>query len=61
VARLVEQGECLRTPDGLVVPSDIHRRPGGVLFSPTNLANLNRMFAGLDELGVLAAWEAERA
>ncbi|MET0271770.1 MAG: hypothetical protein ABW360_02140 [Phenylobacterium sp.] len=61
VARLADQGECLRRPDGLVVPSDIHLRPGGVLFSPTNLANLNRMFAGLDELGVLAAWEAERA
>ncbi|MET0274545.1 MAG: hypothetical protein ABW360_16280 [Phenylobacterium sp.] len=61
VARLVDAGECVRKAGGLIIPAESQERPLSPLFAPANLASLNRMFAGLDELGVLAAWERERA
>lgn len=56
LARLVETGDCLRTEEGFVAGPK-----GGAAFlgTPQNLANLRRMFALLDELGVLARWEIE--
>lgn len=57
LVRLTMSGDCVRTEAGYLAPLN---RPGGAgayLASPRNLANLQRMFAGLDETGVLARWE----
>jgi hypothetical protein len=56
VERLVADRQCVRTRRGLVVTSKILARPVWTQFANENIGHLNRMFAGLAELGVLAAW-----
>jgi len=56
-AELFDRGLCVRVKGGLVVPSAALARPAMVAYSRENLSNLQRMFAGLSQLGVLAAWD----
>jgi len=59
VKRLVEDGYCVRTERGLVVPTDVLTRPEIVRGNERNLANFNTMLnnaakAGLIEVTVKA-------
>jgi DNA-binding Lrp family transcriptional regulator len=54
---LFDRGLCVRVKGGLLVPSPALARPAMVAFSRENLTNLLRMFSGLSQLGVLAAWD----
>jgi DeoR/GlpR family transcriptional regulator of sugar metabolism len=56
-AELFDRGLCVRVKGGLLVPSPALARPAMVAFSSENFVNLHRMFAGLSQLGVLAAWD----
>lgn len=56
-ARLVEDGYCVRSAEGLVVPSGVLARPRMVGLMGENHAYLRRMFEGLARAGVLAEWE----
>lgn len=57
VGRLLADGYVVKTPAGLVVPAVALTRPRLVGFMGANLVNLQRMFAGLAQLGVLAVWD----
>ncbi|MET0272593.1 MAG: hypothetical protein ABW360_06350 [Phenylobacterium sp.] len=61
VERLVADRQCVRTRRGLVMTSKILARPFWKQFASENVGHLNRMFAGLAELGVLTAWAANSA
>jgi CRP-like cAMP-binding protein len=59
VKRLVEDGYCLRTERGLLVPAEVLTRPEVVRANERNLANFNRLLtnavrAGLIEVAVKA-------
>jgi DNA-binding Lrp family transcriptional regulator len=54
---LIERGLCAKTPEGLVVPAQALARPAFVALMGENLINLQRMFGGLAQLGVLRAWD----
>jgi hypothetical protein len=56
VEALIADRQCVRTRRGLLVTSKILARPVWTQFASENVAHLNRMFAGLAEVGVLAAW-----
>jgi len=56
---LVEEGRCVRTPAGFVVPGAVLARPAVTAAVGANFPNLARMFSDLAELGVLARWDAE--
>jgi hypothetical protein len=43
--------------DGYIVPAEALAQPVVMGFAARNLMNLHRLFAGLGEFGVLAAWE----
>ncbi|MET0272879.1 MAG: hypothetical protein ABW360_07795 [Phenylobacterium sp.] len=59
VMRLVAEGRCVRTERGLLVPTEVL-----ILATQSvsqHLTHLNRLFVGLAQLGVLAAWDKARA
>ncbi|THD79412.1 MAG: ArsR family transcriptional regulator [Phenylobacterium sp.] len=60
LGRLLERDLCRKAAGGYLVPAEILGRGPFVQFIIDNQAHLNRMFAGLGEFGVLAAWEQER-
>jgi hypothetical protein len=57
VADLIARGYCIKVRGGLVAPAEALARPEVVAFVAGNLINLQRMFAGLAQLGVLQAWD----
>lgn len=57
VGELVEQGFCARTPAGIIVPPEVLARPGAMKILQDNVTDLQRMFTGLAQLGVLAEWD----
>jgi len=60
-ADLVDEGLCMRTPAGLVVTEATLMRPGLQLLFADNAANVQRLFAGLSERGVIQAWDEAEA
>jgi len=48
---------CKRTRGGLVVPPEVLARPQAQRTMQTNFTDLQRMFAGFAQLGVLAEWD----
>jgi DNA-binding Lrp family transcriptional regulator len=54
---LLDRGLCVRIKGGLVVPAEALARPVMLAFGAENLANLQRMFAALSQLGVLSLWD----
>lgn len=58
-AALVQSGVCRRTPAGVIVAFEQIERPEVVQFVEESAANVRRLFARLDRLGVLSAWDAE--
>ncbi len=58
VAGLVHQGQCVRTSRGLVVTEEMLAGPGWAAFFRDNAVNVQRLFAGLAERGVIDAWRA---
>jgi DNA-binding transcriptional ArsR family regulator len=61
IARIVQAGICQRLEDGYIVPARAISREGFVEFMIDNQTNLQRLFQGLAEHGVLAMWEREAA
>ena len=59
VLDLLAEGRCQRTPAGIIVPCATFRRPEYVQLMGENYANLQRLFAGLAQLGAVQAWEAD--
>ncbi|CAN7263011.1 hypothetical protein LJR225_001262 [Phenylobacterium sp. LjRoot225] len=59
LAALIENGRCVRVRDGVVVPAAVLARPNVLSAWGANFRYLNRMFAELAEMGVLALWDAE--
>lgn len=59
VRRLADRGLCKRVGGGYIVPVDALVRPGFRQVMFQNHADLYRMFAGLADFGVLAAWEED--
>lgn len=57
VLQLAEAGLATRTPDGVTVPRDILTRPAIQAIAEEHAAAVQRLFAGLAERGVVAAWE----
>ena len=53
---LVERGLCVRGPAGVHVPEDFLDRPVWRAFIRDNAINVQRLFAGLSERGVIEAW-----
>ena len=53
---LVDQGLCVRTPAGLLVDREILARPRAIAWMRENAANVQRLFNGLAERGVVDAW-----
>jgi DNA-binding Lrp family transcriptional regulator len=56
---LEREGFCRRTRQGSAVISAGLARPGVVSLLLENAANVQRLFAHLDRLGILAAWDGE--
>jgi hypothetical protein len=56
-ADLVARGYCVEVRGGLLAPAEALARPAFVACVASNLINLQRMFAGLAQLGVLRAWD----
>jgi hypothetical protein len=65
VVRLSDAGRCVRVRDGLIVPISTIAQANVSRAVAGNIGNLNRLFGGLAQLGVLALWQddpaAERA
>lgn len=58
-AELTAQGLLKRTPKGLLAPAEVLARPKAIALMRDNFADLVRMFSGLAQLGVLAAWDRQ--
>ncbi|THD79943.1 MAG: ArsR family transcriptional regulator [Phenylobacterium sp.] len=58
-AELVAAGLLARTAKGFVVPAQALVRRAAVKALRSNFADLQRMFAGLAQLGVLAEWDRQ--
>lgn len=59
--RTMEQvGVCRRSRTGVVLAARIVAHPGALALLQENEANVDRMFARLERLGLLGAWRAER-
>lgn len=56
VNELVERGLCVRDQSGVHVPADFLDRPVWRAFIRDNAVNVQRLFAGLAERGVVEAW-----
>jgi hypothetical protein len=59
VALLEAQGFCARTPKGLICKAPGAKLAASARIVRDNLVNVQRMFARLEPLGVLADWEAQ--
>jgi DNA-binding transcriptional regulator YhcF (GntR family) len=59
LARLESQGRCERTQNGYLITSRVMARERLVRFVMDNQSHLQRLYAGLADLGVLAWWEHE--
>jgi len=57
VAQLMDTGLCRRTPEGVTVAQDLLTRPAFQALAEDHSASVQRLFAGLAERGVVAAWE----
>jgi DNA-binding Lrp family transcriptional regulator len=57
VSDLIAQGWVIRTKGGLIMTAEALARPEITRFMEDNQANLQRLFASLAQLGVLAAWD----
>ena len=57
VVRLVDTGLCHRTREGVTVAHDFLARPAFQTLAADHAASVQRLFAGLAERGVVAAWE----
>jgi hypothetical protein len=60
VADLIQRGLIMKLPDGLVVPGDALGSAPIIGFIENNQANLQRLLAGLSQLGVLELWDGLR-
>lgn len=56
VSELVERGLCVRDQRGVHVPEEFLDRPLWQAFLRENAVNVQRLFAGLAERGVVEAW-----
>jgi len=54
--QLVDRGLCARGPEGLVVTDEMLSAPAMAAFLRANAVNVQRLFAGLAERGVIDAW-----
>jgi DNA-binding Lrp family transcriptional regulator len=61
LARLVREGRCLKRKGGVIVAASYVRRPEILALMEFNYTSLLRLFEPLEPLGLLAAWEADRA
>lgn len=61
LTRLVREGRCLKRKGGVIVASSYVERPEILALMEFNYTSLLRLFEPLQPLGILAAWEAERA
>jgi CRP-like cAMP-binding protein len=61
LTRLVREGRCLRRKGGVIVASSYVRRPEILALMEFNYTSLLRLFEPLQALGILAAWEGDRA
>ena len=61
VTELVEDGLCVRTAAGVVMPPESLSRPGVRLLIADNATHVQRLLAGLAERGVILAWETPPA
>lgn len=61
VAALLARGTCKRVRGGLIVPAEVFVRPHVQAALVGNATNLQRLFAGLAQLGVLQLWDRTRA
>jgi hypothetical protein len=57
VAQLIDAGLCRRTDQGVTIPQDLLARPAIQHIADDHAASVQRLFAGLAERGVVAAWE----
>lgn len=60
LTRLVREGRCLRRKGGVIVAAAYVQRPEIMALLEFNYTSLLRLFEPLQQLGILAAWEAER-
>lgn len=60
VAGLIARGACVRVRGGLIVPGEALARPELAAVLTDNAANLQRLFSGLAQLGVLQVWDSLR-
>ncbi|MGA0607130.1 winged helix-turn-helix transcriptional regulator [Phenylobacterium sp. VNQ135] len=56
VKSLIDEGLVLRISSGLVVPYEVMERPVWQAFLRENAINVQRLFSGLAERGVIEAW-----
>jgi len=56
---LIAAGLCERVRGGLVVPSQVLAQPDALKAMHTNFTDLQRMFAGFAQLGVIAEWDRQ--
>jgi DNA-binding Lrp family transcriptional regulator len=59
VVELLDAGLCQRVRGGLVVPAEVLGRPTALQAMQNNFADLQRMFAGFAQLGVLTEWDRQ--
>jgi DNA-binding Lrp family transcriptional regulator len=59
LARLVQEGRCLKRKGGVIVATAYVERPEIVALLEFNHSSLLRLFEPLQRLGLLAAWSAE--
>lgn len=57
-AELVERGQCVRRGRSLLVTEEMLARPAWVSLFRENAMNVQRLFSGLAERGVIDAWRA---
>lgn len=57
VNQLVEAGLCRRAPGGVTIAPDLLTRPAIQHIAEDHAGSVQRLFAGLAERGVVAAWE----
>lgn len=55
-ARLADEGQCVRNSQGYLITAEILAQRGWATFLRGNAVNVQRLFAGLAERGVIQAW-----
>jgi hypothetical protein len=58
VEHLIRRGPLQRVPGGLILPSEVLANPRSLAVAVESLANLQRLFASMSQLGVLALWDS---